>query len=154
MSRPVLFLDVDGVLNCRGTRERSPHRTLGVEPSKASLVRRIVAVTGARIVLSSTWRKYPDLVGYLWECLGPEPRERWAGSTPVLGGFRGEEIAAWLAANPGAGPIAILDDDSDMGDLIGHLVKTSSDIGLTAGLADEAIDRLRAAPENPRNSNG
>ena len=47
----VLFLDVDGVLNRCGKSAQ------GLEEDKVALLKQIVAATGCRIVLSSTWRK-------------------------------------------------------------------------------------------------
>ena len=51
----VIFLDVDGVLNCKGTEARCGHY-LGIDDNKVQRLRRIVEATGAKIVLVSTWK--------------------------------------------------------------------------------------------------
>lgn len=51
----VIFLDVDGVLNCQTTKA-SVGPWIGIESKKVKLLRQIVDETGARIVLSSSWK--------------------------------------------------------------------------------------------------
>jgi hypothetical protein len=114
----VLFLDIDGVLN--STRSclafgGFPH---GITPDHlkrfdhcaVGLIRRLCKETGAVCVLSSTWRQ-----------LHPYTEISAALDIPMIGatpksddGFRGREIAAWLAAHPEVTQYAIVDDDGDM----------------------------------------
>jgi hypothetical protein len=146
MASRVLFLDVDGVLNQCGHHQ-------DVLTAKAAMVRRIVEQTGCTIVVSSTWRRYDDLLGLLKKLLRQAEVEI-AGCTPCLdrrtaeGVYiateRGEEIQAWLDENPGVDRFVILDDAADMAHLVGHLVQTDSSVGLTEELADETIRRLNA----------
>lgn len=49
----VLFLDIDGVLNCHDAR---PNGYCGIHPGKVRLLDQIVERTGCRIVLASAWR--------------------------------------------------------------------------------------------------
>jgi len=51
----IIFLDVDGVLNCSKTRARCQNY-VGIENKKVELLKKIVDRTGAKIVLTSTWR--------------------------------------------------------------------------------------------------
>ena len=51
----IIFLDVDGVLNCATTKERV-RDLLFVEDRKVQLLKELVDETGATIILSSTWR--------------------------------------------------------------------------------------------------
>lgn len=51
----VIFLDVDGVLNCVDTTDLCGGY-VGIENAKVKLLRRIVEATGAEIVLVSTWK--------------------------------------------------------------------------------------------------
>jgi len=148
----VLFLDVDGVLNCAGTKERNPHGAIGVDPTKAEMVRRILRDTGCQLVISSTWRRYRDLVHYLWGQIGAEWKDRWAGNTPCLDTrlpsgiyvdvVRGDEIQAWLDNHQHVTRFVILDDDADMKHLSTHLLRTHGCEGLTDEIAAEAIRRL------------
>ena len=53
--------------------------------------------------------------------------------TPKIPGPRGDEIKKWLIDNRNLGieGFVILDDDSDMNELMDHLCNTSWDYGLT-----------------------
>ena len=57
----VIFLDVDGVLNCKTTedrlwREKGKDGIKGIDDEKVEILARIIKETGAVIVVSSTWR--------------------------------------------------------------------------------------------------
>lgn len=52
----IIFLDVDGVLNYAGCGDII-NGFLGVSLDKVKLLRQIVDATGAKLVLSSTWRR-------------------------------------------------------------------------------------------------
>lgn len=58
----VIFLDVDGVLNDSSTKETclSPDGYTGVDDEKLYRLARIVWSTGARVVLTSTWKEELD----------------------------------------------------------------------------------------------
>lgn len=143
----VLFLDVDGVLNCKSTKERYGG-FIGIDPEKAKLLDRIVIETGCYIVLSSTWRRQPDDVHHLFSKLNAGTRCMFIGKTPVLhNASRGEEIQEWLDTNPGTRHFVIVDDDADMGSLMSHLIKTEWEVGLTPEIAQKIIDRLNHIPD-------
>ncbi len=112
----VLFLDVDGVLNSASWfASQGPMGVTEVDPRAVRRIQRIVAKTGAKVVLSSSWRKRGDGPNELEDKLlaaGVPIDDR----TPHLEGTRGDEIAAWLAAHPEITTFAILDDDADAGD--------------------------------------
>lgn len=63
--RKVIFLDIDGVLNCNNTIEDCFGMT-GIEDRLVQKLSTIVNATGAEIVLVSTWRDY-------WE---PQEKEK------------------------------------------------------------------------------
>ena len=54
----IIFLDIDGVLNCVTTKERIPGSKLllGMEDIKIRYLKEIVDRTDAKIVLTSTWK--------------------------------------------------------------------------------------------------
>ena len=52
----IIFLDIDGVLNYSGCKARSPSGCIGIEHDKLQLLKQIVDATGAKIVLTSTWK--------------------------------------------------------------------------------------------------
>lgn len=141
----ILFLDIDGVLNCKTTSQRH-QGFIGIDPYMALLVDRICQATGAQIVLSSNWR--------LWEESRKEVKRfaDFIDVTPKLEGIRGDEIEAWLALHPEVETYAILDDDSDF-----HphqpLFKTSWETGLTEEISKQVIGFLLSnPPQNDRES--
>ena len=104
----VLFLDIDGVVNCESTRVHFMG-FIGIDPRRAAYVRHIVAATGCEIVLSSTWRYH--------EQDREEVRRKicdFLDVTPSVAWSRGGQIAAWLADHPEVTRYAILDDDTDI----------------------------------------
>jgi|ERR1035437_754536 hypothetical protein len=111
MKMKILFLDIDGVCNCEGTRQR--HRGfIGIDPYMAFLVGKLtLAVPDLKVVLSSSWRHFPG---------GREEVEKQVvpifDQTPISpnGEKRGDEIKMWLDLHPEVVKYAILDDDTDM----------------------------------------
>lgn len=144
----VIFLDFDGVLNSmqyfkarpptEGTKEwRECH---DLDPAGIKIVNDILQQTGAKVVVSSTWRhgrtveRLQELLaarGFQGEVIDMTPRIY----TPSV---RGDEIQEWLDLNPCSG-YAIIDDDSDMAHLLPRLVKTKFHGG---GLIEEHIHEI------------
>lgn len=121
-----LFLDVDGVLNSATFfAENPPMPVTSVDPRAIRRIRRVAEATGALVVLSSSWRKQPNLVDTL----------RTAGVpihdiTPTLTGLaRCDEILAWLDEHPEVTSYAIIDDDPDA-EVGGHFVRTYWRLGM------------------------
>ena len=52
----IVFLDIDGVLNCEGSRSRCVGYR-GIDDKKVENLAKIVKATGAEIVLTSTWKE-------------------------------------------------------------------------------------------------
>ena len=52
----IVFLDIDGVLNCEGSRSRCAGYR-GIDDKKVENLAKIVKATGAEIVLISTWKE-------------------------------------------------------------------------------------------------
>lgn len=152
----VIFLDVDGVLNNLDWAKRMMDeegvrvfRENILEERALRLLKRLVDSTGARIVVSSSWRMIPnaykDLVSQL-EYFGMQVFDR----TPHVGGERGNDITAWFKRHPGKYSYAILDDDSDMGVHMDHLVQTNFyHRGLAGSHVDRCIELLEREPVDP-----
>ena len=123
----ILFLDIDGVCNHQKTRERQGNtKFIGINPVMADRVRRIIAETGCKVVLSSSWRLFDLQRGAVWGMI-----------------YRGFEIKEWLDRHPGAKRYEILDDSDDF--LWGqHLFRTTWAEGLTDEIAQQVIDHLNA----------
>lgn len=156
----VIFLDVDGVLNCRFTRERI-HGFIFVMDRKIEMLKQLVDFTGARIVLSSTWRQgffdmrqciqnrnvdlYLALRDKLWD-YGLEIMDY----TPVISyEFRGGEIDRWLREWDGE-PIenfVILDDMNGryLRPHANRLVRTS----FNEGLQEKHVELAKKILEKP-----
>ncbi len=141
----VIFLDIDGVMN--GLESRPDHR-LGfvgfLEPENVAVLNHIVEVTGAVIVVSSTWRlSMPwDEMRAAFRAAGCEAE--LIDRTPDLDARdRQREIKAWLAAQ--AEPptrYVVIDDSFLMPDLPGALVRTSKLCGLTEHDVPAVLRRL------------
>lgn len=175
MERPVhvIFLDIDGVLNSEAHLRRldDQHRQRGhtdsVRPKhettcecyrlecqidRDAVVRlnRLVAETGAKIVISSSWRKLidpPELCrvlvnhGLVAEIIGETPNGcsdpgMFAAFGSIDRIFRGHEIDLWLKRHPEVEHFVILDDGSDMEMHKNRLVQTDCE----EGLLDEHVD--------------
>lgn len=52
----IVFLDVDGVLNERATKERTPSGYVGIDDSKVAMLAKICRKLSANLVLTSDWR--------------------------------------------------------------------------------------------------
>lgn len=114
----VLFLDIDGVLNSVGFRPENPKGVRDwLNEENVRRLRLLVESTGARIVVSSSWR-LTTLVEELSSALESKgARVEIVGVTPSLGpGSRAAEIAAWLASPPEPVEAWIALDDEWVGD--------------------------------------
>ncbi len=161
VSDKLIFLDVDGVLNCIHTHERSPEGFSGVEQGKVKLLADIVKRTGALIVLSSSWRdewhETSDESGnskmspgedgiYLMGCLAEEGLTL-AGLTVKGRGYeRGSEILAYLADHDHDSYVILDDEPFDFSEkgIAAHWCRTSVETGLTEGNVKEAVRILNA----------
>ena len=110
----VLFLDIDGVINCSRTAVAFGGYPFKVDDHRfdqvaLALIRKLCENGEISICLSSSWRHGADL------------HEMSAGfdlpifdKTPSLTGTRGSEIQRWLDSHPEVEEWAIIDDDGDM----------------------------------------
>lgn len=149
----VIFTDVDGVLNEDSTPTRTKSRVIFIDEEKLLRLKRIVDTTGAKIVLSSTWRYDRDTPGLNGDFLELQEALHKVGLefysfTPVdaIGIRRGMEIKAWLGLHPEVSRYIILDDelfDFKARGLLPRLIKTEfGGGGLTEAHTQEAIDLL------------
>jgi hypothetical protein len=131
----VIFLDIDGVLNC--SRTLNPRKLpYIVDPKLLALFKHVVEQTGAHVVLSSTWRYDPAGLfsarhsGIPFDDVIPdlpdEPRRK--------------EILAWLEGHP-VERYAVLDDEDDGLDKL-PLFQPSSVTGLSREIAQGLTEYL------------
>lgn len=154
----VIFLDFDGVLNVIP----QGHDDYGgiFHPEFVDNLRRIIDETGAKLIISSTWRHMGlerlhqmwESRGYPGEIIGITP-DLWRGVDDEEFGEkmeRGHEIQAILDQHTQISNYVILDDDDDMlQSQRGNFVRTSNNInhpdcidigyGLTKECANRAI---------------
>jgi hypothetical protein len=139
MSMRVIFLDIDGVLNC----DRTPNpRKFPYIVDKRLLVRlkKLLRRTRAKVVLSSSWRLDP--VGVLAAKYWGVPFIDTLPDLPEK--TRRDEVLSWLAAHPEVTRYAILDDEDDGLDNL-PLFQPSSKTGITGEIV-KGVDRyLRGA---------
>jgi len=146
----LIFLDIDGVMNHRNFFQRSRlHELQEFCPYAVRNLREVIKITGARIVISSTWRKGRTMK-QLKELFSWYDLDQYLiGKTPVLNGeIRGIEIQSYLDAfkHP-VESFVILDDDRDMGHLLPFLVHCSPISGFDDQKRVEAISILQVGSD-------
>lgn len=150
----IVFLDMDGVVNCMEFFDRTSKEREGltrhdetdfwkmmIDPEAVKRLNTIADKSGAKFVLSSSWRiahpllkveKYLKLCGFTGDLIDKTPNR-----SPVPPHRRGNEIQAWLDSHKEVEKFVILDDDSDMEHLTKYLVQTS----WRDGLLDEHVEK-------------
>ena len=130
----VIFIDIDGVLNCAD--EEATARSL-VRPRRdlMALLDELVDRTGAQMVLASTWRCDPKAVEVARQCgLKFIDKLDDHGS-----GERGAFIRKWLSKHPEVERYAVVDDHGSEHTGL-PLFKCKTDVGLTPELVDDIVD--------------
>lgn len=140
----VIFLDFDGVLNSKRYIEANNAYGICLDPVCLKYLKEIVDKTGAKIVLTTSWREHWDkdeklcdetgvLINKTFNSIGLEIFDK----TPYLNLRREHEIKAWLDNTPQVDNFLVLDDMLLGADFLkGHFIKTSYYIG---GLNEEHI---------------
>lgn len=165
-SRFYFLMLTEGVLNTEYSESRCDG-CIGIDGDKVHRLNQIVSATGAKIVLSSTWRlgytrygqKLPHHMKYLKRKLRKEGLTIYS-VTPELsrtGDSRGIEIHTWLEEHRDENIVSwvVLDDEwfYDFGqyDIRNHLVDTNYYVpngGLTDEDVKKAIQILNGGIEN------
>lgn len=153
----IIFLDFDGVIT-------TPKSKCKLDPEKMALVGRILDATDAKIVISSSWRRYSleETIKHITDAsnffVGGNPfpyPEAVVGVTERMYSFcypnndrhfgllRGCEIEHYLNQHSDIDSYVIIDDDQDM--LLcqaENFVHTDGEIGLTEDDVERAIKIL------------
>lgn len=129
----VIFLDVDGVLNSNDYIEyTSKNNVKGIleeiDPKKIDMLKQVLNITGAKIVVSSSWRNIRkfEKLRELFFLYGIRLDEK----TPLIGNNRGLEIKQYLKEHANIEQYIILDDevfDSFDEELTNNLILTKED---------------------------
>lgn len=137
----IIFLDIDGVLNSYATLYK-------ITTEKLKLLNDLIELTGAKIVISSSWRiGSKDVKDFLdknfskstfilnnpnQELIDNIFYKNTIGLTDTFGPGRGDEIQRWLDSHEDIESYVILDDDLDMLDeQLYNFVQTDTYFGLT-----------------------
>lgn len=158
--RPIIFLDMDGVISTRRAylaRAADPLPDRWIDATAMAHLNALCSQTRALVVVSSTWRLNTGRAAFLAMMrrngfVGPIHRD-WRtkqlispipGSSLVAATMRGDEVREWLSRHPETTRYVILDDDSDF-----HpdqpLVQTEFEKGLTDIHVGRALDLIGIA---------
>lgn len=157
----ILFLDIDGVLNCMYPTPSDDHEWIDLEewrygfnPELVARLRFVIANTNCKIVVSSSWRHHTNYAPYQhdrnWRDVLAEklrrPREEvFAGETGYdEKGRRGVEILQWLSDHPTDVYCVVDDEIVDIEPYIDKdkIVKTDMRYGLSLADAKRIIEKL------------
>lgn len=147
----IIFLDIDGVLNNRSFGEfllsiRCNHINYHIlDPLCVRAFNRVLNNTDAKIVISSAWRVLKTLqeIERIFSRQGVDISGRIIDKTGKSNKLRGTDIQKWLdQTDHNVTDFIIIDDGDDMGELIGHLEKTTWNTGFTEQNADNVIRYL------------
>ncbi len=136
----IIFLDVDGVLNSKRYDVARTSTQGNIDETRLPLLKELVETTGAKIVLSSSWRKHWDKVEDLRDEIGKELDETFRrfglnvyDKTPFLDNKnRAEEVRLWMTSQNETVSRFVIFDDVPFGwgdDLYPYLVRTDYLIG-------------------------
>ena len=143
----VIFLDIDGVLNCKQTPNPRKFPYI-VDPKLLKRFKRIIDRTRAKIVLSSTWRYDPAGIfsakhwGIPFMDVIPDMPKR----------PRRNEILAWLRDHPNVKRFAVIDDEDDELDDL-PLFQPSPGSGLTDEIVTGVTNYLNDKTDEDMRSN-
>ncbi|MBQ7424232.1 MAG: hypothetical protein IJV19_05780 [Prevotella sp.] len=153
----ILFLDFDGVMvtdryQAQLTATNSPLRDdygAKFDPVCVENLRHIIDATDAGIVVTSTWKMDMGLEGILQMWGARNLPGKVIGVTPDIDPIhRGDEVQAWLDANPGAVRYAIIDDcpfqEFFREEQLPHLFKVDERTGLDEKTVTKVIELLKS----------
>jgi hypothetical protein len=143
----VIFLDIDGVLNC--------HKTLNprkfpyvIDDQLLARFRQLIERTGASVVLSSTWRYDPAGIFSAKHYGVP-----FIDTTPDMPNEpRSKEILEWLRNKPEVTRYAVIDDEDDELDEL-PLFQPSSRTGLTEKIVEGVTEYLNGRTDKDMRCN-
>ena len=156
MGIKVIFLDIGGVLNSAKTKECVPSGRPFIDKIKIQLLKQIIDTTGAKIVLTATYRHgWLDIDGGKLNTIDAQDYLMCKAELEKYGIYlfdkvsrdyriREQEIAHWLENFPDEIENFIILDDKPIEKYADKLVLTSFDYGLTQIKTMEAIELLQS----------
>ncbi len=143
----VIFLDIDGVLNCKTTPNPRQFPYV-VDMRLLRRLNKLLARTGAKVVLSSSWRVDP--AGLFAAKHWGVPFIDVCPDMPRSPRFR--EVLTWLKHHPKATRYAVIDDEDDELDEL-PLFQPSATTGLTPEIAKGVENYLNGKTEQTMRAN-
>ena len=114
--RNIIFLDIDGVLNCKLTKDKiCGYR--GIESAKVALLKQLQSAMDAELVLTSTWRSEistfdtTEMGKYLLDKLAEYELQIDDQTPDITWSQRALEIKTYLDNQCGVDKVLILDDE-------------------------------------------
>lgn len=165
----VIFLDINGVLVTRSfwnqlklenKKARGDDHYHLFDPTCVRNLEKLIEETGAKLVISSTWR----YIGILklrnlfkdrkisGEIIGLTTTERFEDSSSIYSGeSRGRQIQEYLDTHPEIENYVIIDDDADMMDCqLENFVNTKFDTGFNDEAFEKALKILKKRNEKEK----
>ena len=140
----VLFLDIDGVV-CLHKDKAWDNEEEIFDAACCRKLQEIVSATGCKLVLSSSWRLFPESIRSMFRQFKPFgiTRENFLGRTP-LRGERGDEIMAYLKKRPQIETFVALDDERFYSRAFpqDRLILTKPESGITESVKEACIRKL------------
>ncbi len=140
----VLFLDIDGVVCLHKDKDWDNEEEI-FDAACCRKLQEIVSATGCKLVLSSSWRLFPESIRSMFRQLKPFgiTRENFLGRTP-LRGERGDEIMAYLKKRPQIETFVALDDERFYSRAFpqDRLILTKPESGITENVKNACIRKL------------
>lgn len=150
----IIFLDIDGVLNTerfvkiqvKNNECNYYEAQFNFDPICMKNLKELINDYCCKVVITSTWRlDYPN-DKYWIELIGNF--KKYGIDNSIIGvttrkyDIRGKQIQEWLKQHKEVNNYVIIDDDSDMGELINKLAKCDSKTGLTNEVKNKCIELL------------
>lgn len=148
----VIFLDIDGVLNNSFSKTQAPSGVIGIDSDKVKRLRQIVEATGAKLVLTSSWKTdQGEDRDYMLRKLGRERlhvlmhtvddgKNRWEGIRRWIGRY-GENMESYIILDDELYEDYFTDPDKKIlrPEVEEHLVKTENE-NKDGGLRDHHVE--------------
>lgn len=152
----VIFLDIDGVLNNENTIEKTPAGYTGIDDLLLENLKCVIERTGAKIVLSSSWKEEwdhnPEKMSaegqYLENKLGSKKISIVGKIEDIEGNsiYRAASIERYLRNNKSIKSYLVIDDEefdfAEHTDIASHLLMTNWEIGFQYAQIDRAVEIL------------
>lgn len=151
----IIFLDIDGVLNSHAWLEQQPpfslreHPERAIDPDAVQRLNHLTERTGARLVVTSTWRLKWGIRALRQIFVNADIRGTLLDVTEVfiiarathraLADPREQEILMWLRQHPEVTHYVVLDDLANLGVLRDRQVLVDAASGLTMDNINEAL---------------